>query len=351
MKLKYIGILLFLLLILLPFKNIFTVTYVDGHDFLQYFYRIFALETMLKQGILLPRILPDGCYGYGSPVFSFMWAAPLYFGSILKVAGFSYSDVFKILLIFPNVLSAVAFYLWLKPKYGRFAAAVSSLIYIWAPYRFLNTFIRFSIGELYFFAFFPCVLLFLDRIKDKKAILLGGLSGGLMIYSHQGLSLIAYFILLGYSLMIFIIDRNAEIFKRQILLLGNGLLLSSFYWFPLVLYVKLLNILPNLIETKWFPPLLSLLRSRWEGGSIFNGQTLIMSFQIGLVQLGVLISTIGIVLYQILRKKKKNVEVIFWLVIFCLSIILLQPQTYWLWENIPLLGHLQFPFRLLFIMR
>lgn len=340
---------IFLILIVFPFWRMLTVTYVDGHDFLHYFYRIYALESMVKQGIWLPRILPDAAYGYGSPVFSFMWGLPLYNGVFLHLAGLPYPIVFKLLLLIPNVLSGIAFFGWMRSKVGKIAAAVASILYIWTPYRFLDTFIRYSIGELYFFALLPCLLYFLDRAQSKKSIFLGGISAAAMIYSHQGLSFIAYPICLGYCFIGYKTTKKRGIFIRQIILLGNGLLLSSFFWIPVLFYVRLLDIHPDQIEAKWFPPLVSLVRSKWEGGSVFNGQTLIMSFQIGLVQLGILLLAQIAIIYSFVRRKAINLFLFYWLGIFWIGLFFLQPISSWFWMNVPLLAHLQFPFRLLFI--
>lgn len=304
---------------------------------------------MIKQGVWLPRILPDGTYGYGSPVFSFMWGVPLYNGALLYMAGLPYPIVFKLLLLIPNLLSGIAFFAWMKPKVGKIASGVATIVYIWAPYRFLDTFIRYSVGELYFFALLPCLLYFLDQANSKKSIFFGGISAAAMIYSHQGLSFIAYPLCLGYCFIGYMTTRKKDVFIRQLLLLGNGLLLSSFYWIPVLFYVQLLDIHPDRIETQWFPPLLSLVRSKWEGGSVFNGQTLIMSFQIGLVQIAILFLAHIAAIYSFFRKKAVPLLLFYWLGVFWIGLFLLQPISEWFWMNLPLLAHLQFPFRLLFI--
>lgn len=384
-KLKQIIILILLIIFFaLPFYNIFSVDFVDGHDFLLHFHMIHVLERFIRKGVILPRWLPHATYGYGTPVFTFMWAVPYYLGAFLHMTRLSYQDVFKILILFPNVLSGIGFFLWIKPKYGKFSAAVSAIVYLFAPYRFLDSFIRNALGELFFFAFLPFVFYFLDRVKSKKEIILGSLFAGLMIYSHQGLSLIIYPILIIYIAIQYINNTaksNAKV-RNQLLILTGGLLLTFFYWFPVLAYHNLLPIREGKIKSIRFPPLLSLIRSKWEGGSIFNGKRLIMSFQIGLGQLGIIFLSHLYILYYLIKKvtKKivvpirqlaeknltppklwrvgrslhfgrddnKHIFILFWLLLFWLSIFFMQPVSKWLWINIPLIINLQFPFRLLF---
>ena len=109
----YVGLLL-LLWSIIPFYNIFFVRFVDGHDFLLHLERIFILVQSIKHGIILPRWLPNVLYGYGSPLFSVYWGVPYYTGAIIKILGASYEEVFKILLILPNIVSFFGMYLFVN---------------------------------------------------------------------------------------------------------------------------------------------------------------------------------------------------------------------------------------------
>lgn len=345
---RYIGLILLIILFIAPFYKIFSVNFVDGHDFLLHFHMIYVLEKYIKTGIILPRWLSHATYGYGSPVFTFMWGVPYYLGALLHMIGLTYSQVFKTLIILPNVLSGFGFFLWLKPKYGKFIAGVAALVWIWTPYRFLDSFIRNAIGELFFFAFFPFILFFLDSAKSKTRIILGSFFSALLIYSHQGLSLIGYPVLICYIIFQYTQNKQKILLKNQLFILGGGLLLTFFYWFPVIAYQHLLSIKEGRIKSIWFPPLLSLIRSKWEGGSVFEGRRLIMSFQIGLAQLEIIFLSHLYAIYFFIKRKKQDIYIFFWLIIFWVSLFFMQPLSKWFWVNIPLIINLQFPFRLLF---
>lgn len=334
---------------ILPFYKIFSVNFVDGHDFLLHFHRIYALENAIRHGIFLPRWLPDAVYGYGSPIFTFVWGVPYYLGVFIHMMGLSYEWVFRILLILPSVLSGIGFYLWTKPKYGKWAAGIGAIVYVWTPYRFLDSFIRNALGELFFFAFFPFVLYFLDKAYSKKMIFLGAFATALLIYSHQGLLLVGFPILIGYILLSLRENKKKKILYNQLFILTGGLLLTFFYWFPAIIYQNIISIGNINITSSKFPPLLSLIRSKWEGGSIYDGRRLIMSFQIGLANLGILFLAHILALHSFIKKRRKTTYLFFWLMVFWLSIFFMQPISKWFWNNIPFIANLQFPFRLLFI--
>ena len=116
-KFNFIFLFFLTLFFLVPFSRIFSVKFVDGHDFILHFRMIYILEKYLSEGILFPRWLSEATYGYGSPVFTFMWGVPYYLGALLHKFGLSYEYIFKILLILPNLLSGIGCYLWLKSKY------------------------------------------------------------------------------------------------------------------------------------------------------------------------------------------------------------------------------------------
>jgi len=344
-----ISYILLIIISILPFFKIFSINFVDGHDFLLHFHRIYALENMIRHGIFLPRWLPDAVYGYGSPIFTFIWGVPYYLGVLLHMLGLSYEWVFRILLILPSILSGIGFYLWTRPKCGKWAAVIGAIVYIWTPYRFLDSFIRNALGELFFFAFFPFVLYFLDKAHSKKMIVLGVFVTALLIYSHQGLLLVGFPILIGYILLSLRENKKKKILYNQLFILTGGLLLTFFYWFPAVIYQNIISIGNINITSSKFPPLLSLIRSKWEGGSIYDGRRLIMSFQIGLANLGILLLAHILALYSFIKKRGKTTYLFFWLMAFWLSIFFMQPISKWFWNNIPFIANLQFPFRLLFI--
>jgi hypothetical protein len=138
--------------------------------------------------------------------------------------------------------------------------------------------------------------------------------------------------------------------KTRILLLGLGL--TAFFWLPAFLENQYILFSSLAQETLSFVPFRALVYSRWEGGSVFNGQRLIMSFQIGLAQLLVVGSVLGFLLLDFFIKPfrfKHHKLTWFFLVWFLISVFLLVDLSRPVWAHTPILKNAHFSFRMLFL--
>jgi len=329
-----------------PFWKILSVNYLDGHDFSLHIWRIIALENEINQGNLMPTWIAEGLNGFGVPIFSIVYGVPYYIAVFLLKISLSLAWAQKIMMFIPGPLSGLFFYLWAKNKFGNFIAALGSIIYVWTPYHFLITFIRGAVGEMYFFMFFPLVLYFFDK-KSIISLAGGALSFALLIYSHNSLALLSMGIYLGYMFLDYYHSRNKKQLGRNLLIILLGVLLSSFYTLPALFFTSILHNSHLNVKDLVFPPPLSLLRSKWEGGSVIDGQHLIMSFQIGLANLLVFMIAIIAIIYSLIKKSVKNWQLYFWSFCFIFSIFMISPYSIWLWEHIPLIINIQLPYRFL----
>jgi len=334
-----------------PFINIFRVTFVDGHDFSFHLWRILALKKEIDLGNWLPTWIADGLDGFGVPIFSIIYGVPYYTAVVLLKIGLSLPMAQKIMMFIPGPLSGLFFYIWAKNKFGKIAGGVGSIIYVWTPYHFLATFIRGTIGEIYFFMFFPLVLIFLDKTTKRLAILAGAVSFALLIYSHNSLAFLSVFIYIGYILITYIQAMNISQLVKQILIIITGILLAAFYTLPALIFTPLLHNSKIVVDDLVFPPPLSLLRSKWEGGSIIGGQNLIMSFQIGWANLIIILISLSVIIIDFTKSKRRSINwnLLFWFGLLLLSVFMLFPISRWAWGHIPLLINIQFPYRILAI--
>lgn len=338
----------FLLLSILPFYRIFSVRFVDGHDFLLHIERMYVLEQSVRNGVMLPRWLPEALYGYGSPLFSVYWGVPYYIAVFFRLTGLSYETTYKLVLLLPNILSFFGMYLWIQSKWkSRSIAFLSALVYLFTPYRFLDTLIRSALGELYFFAFLPFVFYSLDSPLKPRSYIIGSIALALAIYSHHGLAFFSFLIIGLYAGVQFAVKRQLPVFAAQCKMIATGLLLSAFFWIPAIAYEHYLGNYQKSISGLWFPPPISLLRSAWEGGYI-HGERLIMSYEIGLPQIGILFLGIIFLIVSILRKRI-SLALLFWMGVCLISIFFMLPVSRWFWIHIPFIANIQFPFRLLFV--
>lgn len=348
-KSRLIPILTFFLLLflfLLPYKNVPSSKFVDGHDFSLHMTRIAALEQSIRTGIILPRWLPWANYGFGSPLFTFIWGFPYYVGALLRISNIPFELVNKLLIIIPGVIGGFGVYFWQSSKTNsKLTSAASSIVYAWTPYFLLDRFVRYALGETWFLGLLPLLFWSLEKTKKNPAYLIfTTIFSALLLYTHHGLMLIFMPIILTYI----IVSKQNIVSQIGGILLGLGL--AAFFWLPALWYYPLLHTSQITSYNFSFPPLWSFIRSQWEGGSVFDGNVLIMSFEIGLVNLGIIILSHIFLGYLIFKKKRQQAySLLLWLVIFWVSIFLMQPISNQIWINFPLLKQIQLPFRLLSI--
>lgn len=264
----------------------------------------------LKKGNFFPGWINNLNKGLGYPIFYFAYPLPYYLTGIINILGFSAIDSLKTTFVLATAASVLIFWHWSENM-------TATLIFAFTPYRFLNLYVRASLGEI---VFIPMVLGAFLGVKNKNPFLVS-LFLVLMLLSHLQLSLIFIPILILYS-------RN---FIKSIF---AGLLLSLFFWLPaiwllpLTKHVQTLQFLPY----QHIPGIAKLIYSKWDFGFSPNG----MSFQIGLAQILILILTV----YY--RPKR------LFLALNLFAIFLMTELSVFIWKN-PLFYQIQFPWRLLMV--
>ncbi|MBT6920878.1 MAG: hypothetical protein HN981_00575, partial [Candidatus Pacebacteria bacterium] len=140
--------------------------------------------------------------------------------------------------------------------------------------------------------------------------------------------------------------------------LFNGFLslgITAFYWLPFIFEKKYIvidghNIINNFSNR--FLPVKQLLFSRWgHGGADISIPNDVFPATLGLSILVILFYSL-IKLIKFLKKEnsiKKYKDVIFWLVVFFLSVFLMLPISKKVWNFSKVLPYLQYPWRLLWV--
>lgn len=341
---KLIFHILLLLLIPLCFLGpLFKKGLYQSHDGEAHVARFGAYVKAFKDGQLPPRWAGDLNYRYGTPLFIFYYPLPGWIASGLHALGFSLVDSFKILIGSVFVLAPLPFFLWSSRFLQKKAALVASLLYGFAPYHFLDLYVRGDVGELLSFVFIPLVFFAIDRYIEKKSLvhfLIGGSSYSLLILSHNVISLIFSPIFLAYILL-----KKERLEKKQgsMMILLTGLLLSAFFWIPALLETRYTN-------SKLF------IGDMYKDNFLSVSQLVFPSWGFGpdVTKPGGLSPHIG-VLHGILsvvslitfftHRKLRNKLYGFWIGIFFISIIMTLPVSQFVWELLPLINVFQFPWR------
>lgn len=283
-------------------------------------------------------------FQYGYPLFNFQYPAPYYIGVVLVFLKFGFVNAIKLLFALSVILSFFSMFMLSKSVWkSNLAGAISSIFYVYVPYRIVDLYVRGSLGESLSFVLFPLILLGIKRLYENRNILnvfIVALLYGLLITMHNIMAVL-------FGLIILFIVISALV-KKQIIFLAHlflailySLCLSAFFWIP-ALFEKnliLLSKVPIANRDLYFADFSKLLIPKWGYGTPtdING----FSYQIGIPQ--ILIFILVLVLL-ITKKKTKDAKTAFFLVITTLIFsALMFPQTSFIWSLTPLLSEINYP--------
>ena len=311
------------------------------------------MSTALSDGHFPVRWAPD--LRFGEPLFNFYAPLPYYLGAVIRLFGFEFIWVAKILFILSSFLSAVTMYIFIRYLFSSKAALFASALYVYAPYRAVDLYVRGAMSEAWAFVFFPLIfyasILIAEKVNFKRISLLSLSLAGLFLTHNVTTLMFLPFLGLWWLYLIFR-QKNWKIifpfFLSSLISLG----LSSFFLLP-ALFER------QFIQTKYlivgyfdfrahFVALYQLFSTFWGYGSSLWGPVDDLSFQIGLVHWATLI--IALILGLLLRKDKKLFMLLSFLAVsFFISIFLQHNKSAFIWEAIPMMAFIQFPWRFLAI--
>lgn len=351
---KKILALILILVSFIPLFNLLKPGYY-GHDFIEHTARLSSFFQSLEQGNLIPRWAGNLNYGFGHPVFNFLYPLPSYLGSFFHFWGFGWSDSIKLELIFSYVLSGFFMYLWLLLLVNPPAAFLGACLYLFAPYRFVNLYVRGALGEHLAYAFLPLLCYWLTCLKQKlkpKFISLSGLAVALLILSHNLLSLVFLTFSFFYAFLLgFGFKNKIKYWLYCFLAFLLGLGLSAFFWLPAFWegkytlsawipladdYLSRFVSLPELFWSKW-----DYGQSAYKGLSGFN-------VSVGIWQWLVFFIALFFVFYQKGKVFNQLKNLVFFLIgYFLIGIFLVLPISGSLTKFFPFIYKFQFPWRFL----
>ncbi len=283
-------------------------------------------------------------YGYGYPVFNFLYPLSFYWGELFHLLGFSFVWSIKLVFIFSFILSAIFMFLFATEIFGVLGGLLSAIFYAYAPYRFLDVYVRGSLGEAVSFIFLPLIFWAIFKISQNPKgtyLTVGGVAFACLIMSHNIMALIFTPTVLAYIIFLFIKNKNKSFLILSFLFLILGFSLSCFFWLP-AFYDKQFIILDKIKianPLEHFPTPSQFLNPRWGYGPSVPGVTDRPSYQLGLIHL------LGVVLSIFVLNSQTTI----FLFIFIVAIFLMLPASSIFWQSLPLMNWIQFPWRLLAI--
>lgn len=206
-----------------------------GHSAWMDLARMVEFDAAVRAGDYLPLWSPDFYHGYGSPLFQFYAPLAYYLTELPVLAGFDIPTSLKITMLVAVLGSGVAMYQLVAARLSPWAACLGGALYMVAPYRLVDIFVRHALAEHCAFLWLPLVALGTERFVARKSrigLALGIVATAGLLLTHNVMALIGLPVCVTVGWLLG--ARNAN--WRDFLLAGLpallGVGLSAFFWWP-----------------------------------------------------------------------------------------------------------------------
>lgn len=326
-------------------------------DDMQYF-RIYEMNKCFDDVQIPCRWVPDMGFGFGYPLYIYYSPGPYYVGVLLHNLGLQYIDVVKLLFVSGFLVSGIAMYFLMKTLLSNnMVAFVSSMVYVYAPVRAVQVYVRGSLGEFLSMAIFPLLFLFTYRLVKnigKYNILWLALAVCCQLLTHNLMSL-AFFPILGFwTLLIMFLEKNYKATIKILWGFGLGFGMSAFFVVPIIFersYVHLDSMVGGYFDYRaHFVNLYQLfISNHWGYGSSRLGPGDDLSMSVGQVSWILALVAVMFAIKKYRRDLSKSLVVLLLAGISLFIIFLSHERSAFIWEKFRILVMFQFPWRFLVI--
>lgn len=324
------------------------------HDFLHIF-RQYEFHKCVVDLQIPCRWAPDAGFEYGEPVFNFYGQLSYVLGEPFVLLGFSIINSVKIILALSMILSAFTMFLLAKQMWGsNLAALISSVFYVYAPYRAVDVWVRGALPEAVSFIVFPLVFWSFNNFiifENWKALALFSLSLATLASLHN-LSFLMFVLFFSVWIIYSLISsRKWYLITKLIFGFFLAFLITGFYSLPIIFESKFVNL--NKLTSNYydfrahFASLDQLLFSRlWGYEPSVWGPGDNLSFSAGHLHW---ILSIILAIFVFIKRAKQNIVILLLVILGWFGLFLTHQRSAPLWEVFPILHFLQFPWRFLSI--
>ncbi len=358
-KYKWWYSLIILIVLTVPIVwPLFQPGYFSHHDNLQVM-RIFEMRRCFNDGQLPCRWVPDMGYGNGFPLFNYYGVLAYYIGGLATYLT-SYLIAAKLLFFLPLAFAGISMYLLARKLYGEMAGLTAGVLYLLAPYRAVDSYVRGAIAESFAMALIPLVLwLFIKLVETRSYKYTALTSLGLVAFliSHNIMTLFFLPVIIGWNVILLLNDHRA--WKSVLLASVLGVGMALFFLLPAFMEKSLVQTETltrmDLNFRGHFVTVGQLFFNRqWGYGASIPGPADTISFQIGwplwwLVVMSGLLFIKPFIRNLQNRSYKTILLPTYLFIVFGLSVIMMHNQSAFIWEAISLLPFAQFPWRFLSI--
>jgi hypothetical protein len=317
--------------------------------------RVYELARDLQAGAIPARWMPDAAYGLGYPAFNYYAALPYYLAALLHLFGLGILTSIKLTQTVGFVAAGLFTYrlarrIGARPGGGLLASAAYTL----APFHLVNVYVRGdALSEFWAMALIPGVLWALLELRHNlRASRLATLSMlyALLVLSHN-ISALVFSPILGLWLLAEAVGRGARgrrFFWHGAVALILGLALSAWFWVPALRETALVQLGEQ--TTGYFN-----YAGHFRGADLIQWR-LIHDYTVGarddpfdmaLWQVGLAAAGLVALWLRLRRNERPDRSEYLAAVLFAATTWLITPASRALWDTVPLLPYVQFPWRFL----
>lgn len=340
------------------------------HDGGLHYFRVAAIKHALQRGLLFSRWLPNLAFGYGFPFFNYRAPLSYYLTTTLHLMGLSLPWALNLVYVLSFLGAALGAYLLARDLFGPYAGVVAGVAYAYAPYQFLDALVRGNAPEAVALALMPFVLWAFRRLalEGGRPWFVASVALLVALYvGHNISSLLFTPLLLTYLGALWFVYRDRGQWKQVALGFFLALGLTTFFWLPALAekeYVQLY--LTSATRSNDFHYNFLTLSEILAPPRAFDTSLMNPPLRIRLGVVQVALAALALILgptrvwkqrrrgmastprekgRESYRVREQQVSLMFLAGFVVLFVLMSTPASVWLWEHIPLLPFVQFPWR------
>ncbi len=231
-SLPQIVVLLFGLISIWPLLQTRTTCSDDG---IFHIHKALGLEAAIQLGHWFPRWSPHMAHGFGYPLYNFYAPLGSYTLAALHALGFIYPLALHIAFALCILLAGLAVFILVRDWWGPWAGLVAAVVYQTSPYLGFNVLFRGALAETLALVWLPLILWTLDRALRRNSLrwgALAALSFAALVYTHNASALLAAPIIAGWASFVSYEKRRGQLLVRAAFIMIAGLALSAHFWVP-----------------------------------------------------------------------------------------------------------------------
>lgn len=290
------------------------------------------------------RWVPDMGWGNGFPLFNFYGVSTYYFGAIISyVTGYLIAS--KVLFFISLTAGSFGIYLLAKELWGKYEGFVSAVLYMFAPYKALDIYVRGALAESMALTIIPFVLYF----AYKKNYKLFSLFLFIFLITHNIMTIVFLPVVILFVLYLIFSDKLKSL-KFFVVSIVIAFGLSAFFIMPAFIEKGLvqtesltrfeLDYRANFVSIKQL-----FLDRVWGYGTSIPGPEGGMNFSIGWPHW--ILAFVAMICALFVKNRKTLLLIGGTGLLFLISIIMTHNKSTFVWETFSILTYFQFPWRFL----